>query len=67
MLTTKTIILAATVTAKGFNAHLTEKRLVEIKTTEMIFNNGKTIPQSPEGVNLRKPNRNQVLYGKQTR
>lgn len=67
MLFTKTIILAATVTAQGCDVHLTQKISTEIKTTEIIFTQGKTIPPSPEGASLRKHNRNQVMYSKRVR
>ena len=58
MLVTKTIILAATVSAN---------RDIDFPVGKKITSHGKSIPHSPEGFSIRKMNRNQVAYGKRTR
>ena len=67
MLVTKTIILAATVSATRCDVHLTENRDIDFPVGKKITSHGKSIPHSPEGFSIRKMNRNQVAYGKRTR
>ncbi len=67
MLVTKTIILAATVSATGYVEHLTENRDTDFPVAKKTISHGKVIPESPEGFNIRKNNRNHTIYGKRTR